>query len=569
MRRFAFLAASLLLSTSLAFSQHEGHDMSSMSGGKIGWVSAEILQRPPTIKPGVGEINDPVTTQSKEAQSFYNQGMAYLHSYVWVEAARSFHQALRLDPKLAMAHVGLARTYVNFVEYDKARAEIAKARELSEGLSEREKMRMEIQAKQLEVIAKMPDPKSHDEYKKLLDDAITKFPQDAEIWVLRGNAAEASILGRGQRGGRESMTYYEGALRVAPKHWGANHYLIHSCEFVGEMDCALKHGEIYANAAPAIPHAHHMYGHDLRRVGKIDEAIARFQKADELERAYYKNENIPQEADWHHAHNLSLLATSYQYQGRMKQAEAILLEALAIPGINDYQEFFKKDYAEFLINRKRYKEALAAATKLAQSQYPLVQAAGHALSGNAQLGLGQADAAKESLEKAKAASAKAPSTGNYAAPYVNALEAEILSRGGEREKSFAMFKKVIEDIRATPGPDAWMQAIYRIELVARIGREAGDWKLAEYASKQMLEHDQYYAGTQYALALIQLHESNQQRGKELLAAAKSYWKDSDGDLAELAEISRLIGDAKVEAKPELLRAELKLQEMKFNPTMMT
>lgn len=561
------LLASLLLSTSLAFAQHEGHDMSAMSGGKIGWVSAEILQRPTTIKAGVGKINDPVTTKSKEAQAFYNQGVAYLHSYVWVEAARSFHQALRLDPKMAMAHVGLARTYVNFVEYDKAKAEIAKARELSEGsaVSEREKMRLEIQAKQLDAIA---GKATHDDYKKLLDAAISKFPQDAEIWILRGNASEASILGRGQRGGRESMTYYEGVLRVAPGHWGANHYLIHSCEFVGDMDCALKHGKIYADAAFAIPHAHHMYGHDLRRVGKTDEAITRFLQADALERAYYKTENIPQEADWHHAHNLSLLATSYQYQGRMKQAEAILLEAIAIPGINDYQEFFKKDYAEFLINRRRYKEALAAATKLTQSQYPLVQAAGFALSGNAQLGLGDTDAAKESLAKAQAASAKA-SGQNYAAPYVNALEAEILTRSGEREKSFVMFKKVIDDIRATPGPDAWMQAIYRIELVARIGREAGDWQLAEYASNEMLNHDQYYAGSQYAWAMVQFNKSKEQRGKELLAAAKQYWSKADADMPELAEISQRIGDAKVEAKPELLKAELEVKPLKFDPSMMS
>ena len=33
--------------------------------------------------------------RSPEAQRFYDQGLAYLHNYVWIEAARSFHQALR------------------------------------------------------------------------------------------------------------------------------------------------------------------------------------------------------------------------------------------------------------------------------------------------------------------------------------------------------------------------------------------------------------------------------------------------------------------------------------------
>ncbi len=47
-----------------------------------------------------------------EAQRFYDQGLAYLHNYVWIEAARSFHQALESDANLALAHVGLSYAYI-------------------------------------------------------------------------------------------------------------------------------------------------------------------------------------------------------------------------------------------------------------------------------------------------------------------------------------------------------------------------------------------------------------------------------------------------------------------------
>src|SRR5690242_15193903 len=87
--------------------QHEGHEE------KIGWVPRSILEKPTTLKAGVGKIHDPVTTSSPEAQAFYEQGVAYLHSYVWIEAARSFNEALRIDPKMAMAQVGLSRVYSN------------------------------------------------------------------------------------------------------------------------------------------------------------------------------------------------------------------------------------------------------------------------------------------------------------------------------------------------------------------------------------------------------------------------------------------------------------------------
>ncbi|HUS19960.1 MAG TPA: hypothetical protein VMZ25_09940 [Terriglobales bacterium] len=330
------LAICSLLFAQPLFAQHENHCVNMV----VGWVPLEILQRPTSLKPGVGALSDPVTTGSQEAQAFYNQGVAYLHSYVWIEAARSFHQALRLDSKLAMAHVGLARTYLNLDNLDQANERLKLAQGLAKDVSPREQRRIEVMAKHLEALADRGNKAKHQEYKSFLDKALTDFPKDAELWTLRGNAEEATAYGRGQRGGVGSIAYYYGALAVSPSHWGANHYLIHSYEFIGQIDDALKHGLIYADAAPAIPHAHHMYGHDLRRAGRTQEAIERFVRADALENAYYHDENIDAQYDWHHAHNLSLMATAYQYQGKVKLTEEILLKATATPGISEYAEFF-------------------------------------------------------------------------------------------------------------------------------------------------------------------------------------------------------------------------------------
>src|SRR6266498_1041581 len=71
----------------------------------------DVARRPLPLRSGIGGAHDPVSTKSKPAQAFYDQGLAYLHSYVWLEAARSFNQALTIDPKLAMAHAGLAVAY--------------------------------------------------------------------------------------------------------------------------------------------------------------------------------------------------------------------------------------------------------------------------------------------------------------------------------------------------------------------------------------------------------------------------------------------------------------------------
>ena len=62
---------------------------------------------------------------------FYDQGLAYLHNYVWIEAARSFHQALRLDPNLALAHVGLSYAYIELNKPAQAKQAIATAQALA------------------------------------------------------------------------------------------------------------------------------------------------------------------------------------------------------------------------------------------------------------------------------------------------------------------------------------------------------------------------------------------------------------------------------------------------------
>src|SRR5262249_40028089 len=168
-------------------------------------------------------------------------------------------------------------------------------------------------------------------------------------------------------------------------HFAAHHYLVHALENIGRIDEALKHAEIYARTAPSVPHALHMYGHDLRRVGRVDEAIAQFRRADELERAYYKAENIPPEFDWHHEHNLDLLATSYQYQGRIKQAESLMREAFAIPSTQDTLEFNKKQWPAFLILRGRNEEAIEASMMLAKSRWDIVRSIGHVMASHALL----------------------------------------------------------------------------------------------------------------------------------------------------------------------------------------
>ena len=88
-------------------------------------------EKPATLLPGTGNLRHPVTTKNVRAQQFFNQGLALIYGFNHEEARRSFAQAAQLDPRLAMAHWGIALAVgpnYNEPQVDQSRLEAAVAR---------------------------------------------------------------------------------------------------------------------------------------------------------------------------------------------------------------------------------------------------------------------------------------------------------------------------------------------------------------------------------------------------------------------------------------------------------
>jgi tetratricopeptide (TPR) repeat protein len=531
----------VLVCTSTAVGQDNPH---AGCAAPPSYVPAELLARPVTLRDRIGNSHEAVTTASVEAQAFYDQGLNYLESYVWIEASRSFHQALRLDPNLAMAYLGMSYVYSGLDNAAAARQFLAKATALAPGVSERERRRIVIREKQLAAMDDIKDMARFLAYKKTIDDALAKDLEEPQLWLLRGNAEEANASGRGQRGTAASIAFYQAVLRLVPDHATAHHYLVHSYETIGRIDKALEHGEVYARLASSIPHAAHMWGHDLRRVGRVDEAIAQFLKADTLERAYYAAEKIDPVLDWHHAHNLDLLASCYEHKGQKKLAEKTLRDSAALTAVSAYQAFNLRELPNFLIHRARYQEALEAGRALTDTSYPQSRCVGHALAGQALLWLGRPDDARKELEAARRELEMVPQLTlgldpprSMVEPWVEALRGDLLLREGQRDEGRAVLKDVVRALRAAPGPDAWSQALFRLESMARSAMEAGDWDLTEFIAAEMLDHDAAYGGSHSTLALVLRHKGDDAGAAREVAVARHYWRDADPDLLELKQFA--------------------------------
>src|SRR5438477_1106729 len=63
---------------------------------------------PAKLLPGMGTVHLAITTSNPEAQKFFDQGLAQMHSFWAREAERSFLQAAALDPEAPMPQWGVA-----------------------------------------------------------------------------------------------------------------------------------------------------------------------------------------------------------------------------------------------------------------------------------------------------------------------------------------------------------------------------------------------------------------------------------------------------------------------------
>jgi tetratricopeptide (TPR) repeat protein len=498
-------------------------------------VPDELLNRPVPLRTGIGTAHDAVATRSKEAQAYYDQGLAYLHSYVWIEAARSFNQALRIDPALAIAHAGLSMALTELNATVKAQAAIERARVLAVKASEHDRAHIEARALQMTAEGSHQNA-SLAAYRNALDAALQKFPADVEFWLQRGVSQSPDPADRGQGSVEAAVPFYEKALGLSPNHFAAQHYLTHAHENARRAAGALPYAASYAKAAPAVPHALHMHGHVLRQLGRVDEAVAAFESAQKVQMAYLQAEKIAPELDWHYEHNVDLLAASYRYLGRMGEAEGLLEKSFGVPSSLAVQMFNKREWPELLIARGRTKDAIAAAGVLASHPSPLVSAVGYVMTGRAYLAAGQYKEAAAAANAALKALRSATAGQALVAPELEVLQGEFFLRTGQPEKGRAMLDEIVRRLRDGAGPDSWAQTLFTIEAIARAARQAGDWEFAGFAARQLAAQDARYAGAHYALGLVAEHNGDTRTAQTEFALAEKAWSKADANLSELRDI---------------------------------
>ena len=310
----------VLLACSLLFAQTPHHHADESS------PEMDLSKLPPAVKiEGLGQSHIAITTKSPEAQQWFDQGLALLHSFWDYEALRSFEQAVRLDPDCALCHWGLYRALSFGNQEQAAKVELAKAKELMAKASEHERFYILAAVNEREDKDKGKDNTTayRDEMHKLID----RYPDDVEakLFLIDGGLD----WGYKPDGDPRPDTIYtqtmlRDILHAEPRNAAANHYYIHAVEDSQHPEWALGSADLLGTLAPASGHMVHMPGHIYYRVGNYEKARQTFLAALKVDEDYMQREHLTPRDDWNYAHNISYLISTCAEEGRLEEAETLL-----------------------------------------------------------------------------------------------------------------------------------------------------------------------------------------------------------------------------------------------------
>ena len=314
--------------------------------------SAHTQATPATLMQGYGDLQHPVSTNNPQAQQFFDQGLRQIYAFNHDEAARSFQRAAELDPKLAMAHWGVAEAvgpnYNDPASDDRlaaAHTSIQKAVDLSGGASPVEQAYIKAMALRFPADPKADRRQAAEAYHDAMRELVKQFPDDLDAATLFAESGMNlhpwglwKLDGTPNEGTEEIVATLQSVIKRDPNHLGAIHYYIHSVEASKSPERALAGANRLASLAPAAGHIVHMPAHVYIRTGDYAAAVKTNEQAAAADRAYIQASGSQGIYPlMYYSHNLHFIAMCSAMDGDYAEASksAELLAAHVAPYVKD------------------------------------------------------------------------------------------------------------------------------------------------------------------------------------------------------------------------------------------
>ena len=374
-------------------------------------------------------------------QDDFETAVALLHSFFYDEARRRFIRIIEMDPECAMAHWGVAMTWIHplwapptieeraegYAAIQRARALVGES-ELELGFIESvEAYYAASEIPEVEAASTLQcaccGPAAHSARAKALHESLRqlhrRFPDHVEVesfYLLArlGTVDPTDKTFAVQRDAGESL---EILFEENPDHPGIAHYLIHAYDYPELAEGALAAARQYDDIAPWVPHALHMPTHIYTRLGmwqdSIEGNVASSLAARDHSDRYYEGKSTMDDL-----HAMDYLMFAYLQTGRDAEAEELLAHLNEIKGVAPGNQFASAYAigampARFLLEREKWEDAatlkpqqpeLVEQFPFAAAHIEFARAVGSARSGNperAHKAIGRLQMLRDSVQDTK------------------------------------------------------------------------------------------------------------------------------------------------------------------------
>jgi len=281
----------------------------------------------PQLFEGMGPHARTVTTNSAEAQRYFDQGLNWLFAFNHDEAVRSFTRAAELDPDCAMAWWGIA--YAQGPNYNDPMMPESRSEAAWEALQmaiarlddETPAERALVEALSHRYANPAPEDRAHLEvaFAEAMADVWARFPDDSDVGTFY---AESLMVqhpwelytpdGKSARADTDAaVAVLEHVLEMDPSNPGANHLYIHAIEPSDDKGRAIPAADRLSDMVPGSGHLQHMPSHIYVQVGMWERSIEQNTKAmaqDDDYRGYAPDQGMQHGYMTHNAHMLAFSA---------------------------------------------------------------------------------------------------------------------------------------------------------------------------------------------------------------------------------------------------------------------
>jgi tetratricopeptide (TPR) repeat protein len=529
---------------------HEGHG----AGPGSGQATVASWAKGALILPDLGNHHRTVSTQNKEAQVYFDQGLRLIYGFNHDESTRSFAKASELDPTCAMCFWGVAITLgPNYnVPMLPDRAGVAwealqKAQALSSKASPVEQALIAALAKRYKGAEPLPPPAMqpfNEAYAAAMREVAKKYASDDDVQVLFAESLMDAdpwklwtLDGKPGRYTAEILGTLDVVLKRAPQHPGANHYYIHSIEASQTPEKGVVMADRLAALMPGAGHVVHMPAHIYQRVGRYSDAAETNRKAIAVDEQYMKRTTPPGYYPMYVSHNAGFLSYAASMLGRGEEAlSSARAAAKSVPppmvDMMPGMDFFVSEHLFAMVRFAKWDELVAEPRPSAKYQVmTALWLHGH---GMGLASKGKLDEAMKDHAELVALRDKIPAdmrAGNTPAQDVAALAAKILeariAEMGKKPTALALWAEAValEDKTAYSEPADWYYPVRHFYGAALL--VANKAKDAEAVYKADLKRN---PGNGWALAGLVAAQKAQKKTQDAAATQKELdkaWKNAD------------------------------------------